>query len=209
MNSEKVEILARGVFSKHVPEYAQSYCYELWKEHNFTFKVSRKRNSKLGDYRFDPSKSSHQISVNHDLNRYSFLITYIHELAHLTTQVKFGNRVKPHGKEWKREFRTLMFPMLTDRVFPDEILRPLADHMKNPKASSTVDGKLLVALRNYDSNSIGTLLSHIEVNSQFLFNKTVYKKLEKRRTRSICLNMNSGRKYLISESAQVQAFKNS
>ena len=101
-----------------------------------------------------------------------------------------------------------MLPMLNDRVFPDDILRVLARHMKNPKASSTSDKQLYLTLRRYDENSSETLLSDIQPNEQFLFNKKIYRKEQLRRTRSLCTEMKSGRKYLISETAPVKQFKN-
>ncbi|MEQ9287970.1 MAG: transcription elongation protein SprT [Cyclobacteriaceae bacterium] len=196
------------IFARHLPEYSVNYCYELWKTFNFNFRITRKRNSKLGDYRFDPTTGQHSISVNHNLNRYAFLITYIHEVAHLTTREKYKNRVLPHGNQWKNEFKKLMIPMLTNQIFPDDVLRVLARHMKNPKASSTSDKNLYLVLRKYDKESGGKLLSELESGVTFLFNKKVYRKIEKRRTRSLCIEVSSNRKYLISETAPVQEFKN-
>jgi len=198
----------RKIFTKHLPEYSVEYCYQLWAELNFIFNITRKRNSKLGDYRYDPATRQHAISVNNNLNKYSFLITYIHEVAHLTTREKYQSRVLPHGTQWKQEFRKLLLPMLNDKVFPDDVLRVLAKHMKNPKASSTSDKNLYLVLRKYDDHSSETLLGELESGTTFLFNKKIYRKLEKRRTRSLCLDVNSDRKYLISETAPVKEFKN-
>ena len=47
--------------------------------------------------------NNHRISVNGNLNKYSFLITLIHELAHLLTFTQYKNRVDPHGRNG-REF---------------------------------------------------------------------------------------------------------
>ncbi|MCK5366987.1 MAG: SprT-like domain-containing protein, partial [Cyclobacteriaceae bacterium] len=99
------------ILQNQVPENAVHYCLDLWETIPFNFKVTRKRNSKLGDYRFDQRNGSHSISVNFDLNQYSFLITYIHELAHLLTTERFGRKSQPHGKEWKSNFRELMEPV--------------------------------------------------------------------------------------------------
>ena len=198
----------RKIFVKHLPEYSVEYCYQLWVTLDFVFNITRKRNSKLGDYRYDPATKQHAISVNNNLNKYSFLITYIHEVAHLTTREKHPSRVLPHGNQWKQEFRRLLLPMLNDKVFPDDVLRILAHHMKNPKASSTSDKNLYLVLRKYDDHSSETLLGELESGTTFLFNQKIYRKLEKRRTRSLCLDVNSDRKYLISETAPVKEFKN-
>ena len=61
--------------------------------------VARERKSILGDYRHRTHQDNHRISVNGNLNPYSFLITLLHELAHLLTFEQFGNNVLSHGKE--------------------------------------------------------------------------------------------------------------
>lgn len=194
-------------FEKHLPQPAVNYCYSLWTQLNFDFKITKERASKLGDYRFDPMTGKHAISVNHNLNVYSFLITYIHEVAHLMTRNKYKSKVLPHGIQWKQEFKKIMLPMLNGKVFPDDILRVLAKHMKNPKASSSSDSRLLSVLRKYDGNVDLIFLSDIEPGVSFLFNKKVYQKIEKRRTRSLCLEVISKKKYLISEAAVIKPFK--
>ena len=45
--------------------------------------ISRHRQSILGDYRHRTRQRNHRISVNGSLNSFSFLITLLHELAHL------------------------------------------------------------------------------------------------------------------------------
>lgn len=198
----------RWLFEKHLPAQAVEYCYSLFSELGFNFKVTRKRQSKYGDYRYDPVSKTHTISVNHDLNPYAFLVTYIHEVAHLTTFEVHKRNVMPHGSEWKMEFKKLMLPMLREDIFPMDILSPLARHMKNPKATSTSDKALFIALRKHDKNNGGMLLKEVETGAKFLFNKKVYRKLEVRRTRSLCELTSNQKKYLISETAPVQVFKN-
>lgn len=69
--------------------------------------VARERQSILGDYRHRTSQDHHRISVNGNLNPYAFLVTLLHELAHLLTFEQYGNRVQAHGKEWKTLFGKL------------------------------------------------------------------------------------------------------
>ena len=57
----------------------------------------------------------YQITINNDLNKYRFLITLIHEMAHLVT-FKDMPRSKPHGKEWKINFQRLMLPFLHPEI---------------------------------------------------------------------------------------------
>ena len=143
------------LMEKYVPREAVGYCCDLWNRHPFGLKVTGKRNSKLGDYRFDKPSGRHFITVNHNLNQYAFLITYIHEIAHLTVTVGHKRRVSPHGPEWKSEFIRLMKPVMNERVFPEELMPLLQKHMRNPKASSHSDPALVAALQKYDKTPEG------------------------------------------------------
>lgn len=196
------------ILKKHVPDNAVHYCLDLWIAMPFYFKVTRKRNTKLGDYRFDHRNGSHSISVNHDLNPYSFLITYIHEMAHLLTRERFGRKSQPHGNEWKSTFKELIEPLMTDLIFPVEILKPLIKHMHNPKASTYVDADLVAALRQFDEHESDLVaLSTLVEGDTFEFNNSIYKKLEIRRTRVLCQHAASSKKYLISKMALVKDLK--
>ena len=76
--------------------------------HKVHLTISRKRQSILGDYRHAHFDKNHRISVNGNLNKYAFLITLLHELAHLFTYEKYGHRVQAHGREWKDEFGKIL-----------------------------------------------------------------------------------------------------
>ncbi len=191
------------LFESHVPNEAVSYCFDLWDVHRFTFKVKTKRATKLGDYKYNPSDKSHKITVNNDLNTYSFLITYLHEVAHLVTYKQFGRKVMPHGQEWKVNFKNLTLPMLSTAVFPDDVLRKLANYIKNPKASSCNDHQLMKALNAY-GNTEGTFLSDVAPGATFKFGARAFKKETLRRTRFVCQEVSTGRRYLISRSALVE-----
>ena len=193
---------------KHVPENAIHYCLDLWVAIPFHFKVTRKRNTKLGDYRHDHRNASHTITVNHDLNPYSFLITYIHEVAHLLTTERNGRKAAPHGKEWQANFKELMQPVLSDLIFPKEILVPLIRHMKKPKASTYADPKLVHALRQLDEHESDLIpLAALDEGDIFEFNQKMYKKLNLRRTCVLCMESDTSRKYLISKMALVRTLR--
>ena len=194
------------IISRYVPENAISYCVDTWKKHPFSFKVTKQRKSKVGDYKFNKSTGNHEITVNGNLNPYAFLITYLHEVAHLNQYINYGNNRPPHGRVWKDIFKELMRPVLQESIFPKEVLHRLVLHMKNPKASSQSDATLARILQKYDQ-IIGepyTYLEDIKEGSSFILNDNRYTKLKRRRTRSLCEERRSGRKYLISELARVK-----
>lgn len=205
---EKAKKKLYQILVNHVPENAIHYCLDLWIAIPFHFKITRKRSTKLGDYKYDHRYGSHAISVNFDLNQYSFLITYIHEVAHLLTTERSGRKVQAHGKEWKSNFKELMLPIMTDLIFPIEILAPLKKHLKHPKASTYADAHLVHVLRQFDEHESDLVtLSVVGEGDTFEFNNRMYRKLNLRRTRVLCQLSDSQRKYLISKMALVRVLK--
>lgn len=189
---------------KYLPEGTSESVVDLIYEKNVQLVITRQRNSKLGDYRPAFGRKGHQISINHNLNPYSFLITLIHEIAHFYVWIKHRNEVKPHGIEWKNQFRELMIPFLQERVFPENLEKVLANHLKNPKASSVADPILRKELIKFDAKQV-TLLDEIPHKSIFLFNgNRVFRKEEKLRTRYRCFDMVHKKYYLINKSAEVE-----
>jgi len=192
------------VFGRFVPEAAVPYCVQLYEYYGFEFKIKKARGTKLGDYRFDPINKLHTITVNNDLNPYAFLITYLHEVAHLANRIAHGNQVSPHGEEWKICFVRIAKPMMNDMVFPPEVLKALHRYFKNPKAASCSDVLLTETLRGYDNQNGKVLLKQLKPGDRFTFNDKQYLYLEKRRTRILCEQMPTKRKYLIGLIAEVE-----
>ncbi len=146
----------------------------------------------------------HRITVNHNLNKYSFLITLTHEVAHLIAWNKFQNRILPHGKEWKEEFRLLLLPFFTLKIFPEDVLKCLNHYSLNPKASSCTDLHLMKVLKKYDENSAYIHLEDIPAGSIFrLRNGREFIKGERLRKRFLCTNLKNRKEYLVSPVAEV------
>ncbi len=194
----------KQVFERFVPLPSVDYCHQLWEKLGFDFKIKRARQTKFGDYRHDFRTSKHTITINNDLNQYAFLVTYLHEVAHLVTFNEYKGRVSPHGIEWKNNFVKVVQPILNERTFPTNVLLALNNYFKNPKASSCSDPILYNVLKRFDKPTGKVLLSSLKIGDHFYFNKKEFKKLESKRTRCVCLEVGSNRKYLISEIADVE-----
>jgi hypothetical protein len=170
--------------------------------HHYTVEltIKRKRASVLGDYRHAHAGHTHRISVNGNLNKYAFLITLLHELAHLLTFEKHGNRVQPHGLEWKSAFSEILVRFLAKKVFPADIEQALQKTIRNPSASSCSDENLLRVLHRYDKKGPDIcLVENITLHSHFsLADGRVFRKGEKVRTRYVCTDIETGRRYLFS-----------
>lgn len=176
----------------------------LLKKDGLVIKIKKDRKTRHGDYRQLPN-GKHQITVNSNLNEYRFLITLIHEIAHLEAYKEFGRFIKPHGKEWKSTFQRLMLPFLNPNVFPNELLPLLAKHFKNPKASSDTDSRLSLALRQYDEPNDKNYVFELPLGTKFqLYNGKIFRKGEQRVKRFECVELKTGRLYLFNPNAEVQ-----
>jgi len=132
------------------------------------------------------------------LHQLEFLITYVHEVAHLYVHQAHGFRAEAHGVEWKNKFQELMSPLLSAQIFPPQILACLEKHMLNPKASTYSDSDLTRLLRGQDPRTAqATLLSELPEGSVFDLNGRWFKKGKLRRTRVLCLEVKSKRQFLV------------
>lgn len=175
---------------------------------NVIFVIAKPRKTKLGDFRVSPSGKTHRISVNGNLNPYSFLITTVHEFAHLGCFLKHGNKVEPHGREWKNIYVELLEPFVERMVFPNDLTKALHKHMSKPKASSCTCPDLSPALAKYDNHQ-GEPLHSLGAGSLFQFMETTYRYVELRRTRVLCERISDGKRYLISKRAMVLPYSTS
>ena len=168
--------------------------------------VARERKSILGDYRHRTRETNHRISVNGNLNKYSFLITLIHELAHLVTFMEFGNGVQSHGKEWKKIYRKELEDFIRLAVFPDDILAALKKNLHDLPASSCADEGLMRILKRYDGNAGNLLLvEQIKEGDPFsLEDGRVFRKGKKLRKRYQCVEVSTGKLYLFSPIYEVK-----
>ena len=189
---------------KYIPKASVAPVFELIRANHVHLKIVNERVSRHGDYRKLPD-GAHQITVNANLNQYRFLMTLVHEIAHLVAFQKYGRAIKPHGREWKQTFQVLMLPLIRPEVFPNKILPLLAIHFKNPKATSDTDAKLSLALKQFDPPNDKNYIFEIPMGATFrLPNGRIFKRGNKRVKRYECLEVASGRLYLFNPNAEVE-----
>lgn len=193
-----------SILKKYIPEQAVYPIANWIIQFDFKLKIKRGRATKYGDYRQPVKSLNHRITINHDLNKFAFLITLVHEIAHLVNWNKYKNAVKPHGPEWKQEFKLLMRHFMSETVFPADILHALTQYMQNPAASSCSDAHLMRTLKKYDNKPDVILLEQLSLNTVFKTSTDRYFiKGEKRRTRFLCRELRTKRDYLFSALAEV------
>jgi len=204
--SKKSEIANQ--LADFIPENIAENIAELILEKAVLLTISNPRKTKKGDYRPPILSENHKISINGNLNKYEFLLTFLHEYAHLLNWDKNGRNVKPHGEEWKYFFAKLIIDFANKKAFPDELTPFLNNFIKNPASSTIAHEDLQKALERYnDLNEQSNLpkLSEIPINSLFeTLDGKVFVKKEKRRKRYLCKRLDNNKNYAVSANIKVK-----
>lgn len=191
--------------AKYIPEHAVKPVFEMIVDNQVHLKIVNERQTRHGDYR-KALNGKHEITVNANLNKYRFLITLVHEISHLVAFEKFGRHIKPHGTEWKYTFQRLMIPYIRPEIFPHQLLPLIANHFKNPTASSDTDARLAYALKQFDERKPDIHYIH-EVPSGSFFrikNGRIFQKKGLRTKRYECLEIKTGRLFLFNANTEVE-----
>ncbi|MBX9781923.1 MAG: SprT-like domain-containing protein [Chitinophagaceae bacterium] len=197
MSKKEVPLHALAAY---IPREALEPVLQYLHEYKIHLTITRERNSVLGDYRHAVDRKNHRISVNGNLNPYSFLVTLLHEIAHLLTFEIYGNSIAPHGKEWKNEYSRILAQFLLKKVFPADVEKALLKSIQNPSATSCGEEHLIRVLKQYDQRREGeVLVEELQTGQLFqLKDGRVFKKGEKLRKRHKAIDIKTGAVYLFS-----------
>jgi SprT protein len=190
----------------YLPPGSSSLIFEYLKNYKVHLTITKSRKTVLGDYRHAIGSKTHRISVNGNLNSYSFLITLIHEIAHLLTFLQFSNRVMAHGKEWKNIYRDMLVGFLDLKLFPGDIKQALERSLHNLPASSCADEGLMRVLQKYDLKISGlVMVEQLQEGLLFEIGKVkIFKKGKLLRKRFQCVEIKTGKLYLFSPVYEVK-----
>ncbi len=192
------------VLSKYLPEGSVEVIADWILKYNFDLKITKERATKLGDFRSGIKGQRPLITINHSLNKYNFLITLVHEIAHLTAFENNKKRIKPHGAEWKKDYKKLMNPFIRADIFPPDVLNALNSYMVDPAASSCTDENLLRILKKFDKKKEFIFLEELPANAVFkTYTDRYFIKGEKLRKRFRCKELHTRRFYLFNPLAEV------
>jgi SprT protein len=189
-----------------IPPAAVPRVLEYLHHYKVHLTITRERKSVLGDYRHATSQKNHRISVNGNLNPYAFLITLVHELAHLVTFMQHGHKVQAHGREWKTCYAMLLQDFLGKEIFPAVIERTLLQSMHDLPASSCADENLMRVLKGFDKDNGLVMVESLPEGQLFDIGEgRIFKKGKKLRKRYQCLEIKTNKLYLFSPIYEVKA----
>ena len=196
-----------NLLEQFLPEGTYKKIAFFFRDYPIHLSITHYRLTVLGDYR-NPVKGEkvHRISINGSLNPYSFLITLLHELAHMLTFIKHQHRVQPHGQEWKQIFAELLSKFMGKSIFPEDVEDALNNSLSKITASTCSDPNLYRALKKYDRRKkMMRLVEDIPFNQNFqTHDGRVFQKVEKLRTRFRCKEVDTGYMYLFPAIAEVK-----
>ena len=183
---------------KFLPPGAFPAITKILSNQELDVKIVKSRSTKFAD--FNPpfgKKKIPLITINNNLNPYSFLLTLLHEYAHYLVWKDGHHYAKPHGKTWKNHFRVLIQFVMDRNIFPDELAPQIAQHIQNPGATSCTDIKLFKKLSAFDGDRAGIFIDEIPDSTLFHTpNGQLFKKEKKVRKRILCTCQEKKKKYL-------------
>ena len=190
------------MYSNYLNKNAEKQILKWEKDFNVNVEISNPSKTRFGVF-IPKYKGKNLIKINNNLNKYSFLITLVHELAHASIWIKHGRSVRPHGDQWKEEFQRMMLRFLNPNYFPDDILEALSLHMINPSASTVRDVNLSEILIRYNNHDIITISSIKDGDFFKTSDGRLFKKIEKLRKNYKCLDLKSGKLYSFSPLSEI------
>jgi|SRR6218665_19704 len=190
-----------NTLEQYLPENTFPFLKKWFSNHYIHIKITKNRNSKLGDYRRLPDKS-HQITVNSTLDKQLFFFVLTHELAHLIAFEKFNFRISAHGKEWKNTFTEMLLESLD--IYTNDLKPIIIRFAKNPKANFMASPELVryFHIENTDDNSV--FIEDLLVNDQFIYKSEIYMILEKKKKSYLCVHLKNSKKYSFKTLAKVE-----
>jgi len=188
----------------YFPENSHEKVRELFLRHSFNFTITRPNKTKLGSFKSGKPGTFPTIYINNDLGKYTFLLIFLHELAHFIVWQKHKRKAAPHGVEWKNEYIELVIPFFIDSIFPDVLVPELKKYFRTTAATLHRSVDLIKILASIDGKKVSLTVHDLPLEATFtLSSGKQFVKMEKLRTRYKCYCPADKKFYLVPKSAQI------
>lgn len=186
---------------KYLPQNTLLYLRKWFSDYSIHIKVTRNRNSKLGDYR-KLRDNSHEISINSTLAPQLFFFVLTHELAHLIAFEKFGRKISPHGNEWKHTFREMLLESAD--VYDEDLKLIITKFSRSPKANFMASPDLVKYFHIDNQNDDEVFIEKLSKGENFIYREQKYLLEGLIKKNYLCMNLATGRKYSFKPLARVK-----
>jgi hypothetical protein len=192
-------------FYKLLPAPSIVFVHALLRGSECEVYITEPKKARLGCFARTRNRLPH-IELNEDLTPYFMLIVFLHEWAHYLTWKEYGNRVSPHGKEWKMNFKKLLVKLAASNRIPSILKQAIEAEANNLKGNIYSNHILLNAIKIADKHEPQLLLHDLPFNSHFkvVDREETFRKKEKIRVRYKCYNLANKRWYTIYASTPVE-----
>ena len=206
MNERLLNTFRTGL-SEFLPQVVVEPIAKFFAENTIFLKITQSRTSKLGDYAFPQEHNNfcHKITINNDLDQYSFLWVLLHEMAHYQTFMKFGKNVQSHGTEWQDFYAKLI--MTYKDAFPADIQELVAEFAHTLPLKKSLDKELMERFKTYVPGYVAEehiMVKDLKINDIFVLRGYTFQILEKRRTNYKCQRLDDKKLYIVSGNAEVK-----
>lgn len=186
---------------KYLPQNTLQYLKIWFSDYYIHIKITRNRNSKLGDYRKLPD-NSHEITINSTLAPQLFFFVLTHELAHLIAFEKYGRRISPHGNEWKDTFRRMLLESV--EVYEDALKPIIVKFSRSPKANFMASPDLVKYFHIEKQDDKLQFIEELQKGDYFIYRNEKYFLEGLIKKNYLCKNLATGRKYSFKPLARVE-----
>jgi len=195
--------------ANYLPDKATPIIADFLFKNKISLKTTRRRATKLGDYAApNPLKGhGHRITINSNLDKYTFLWVMLHEIAHYQVFTKYKRSVKPHGDEFQAALAKNLRFFNERHCFTaetEELIGTFYSRLPLKKALERQIERRFKELAGIAEVRRGIALRELPQGACFSLGKRIFKKLEECRTRCKCLCINDNRLYSVSLEADVQ-----
>jgi hypothetical protein len=196
----------KQILSSYIPVKAIDSIADIIIGHAVMVKITRSRKRIHGTYRRPTPQQAHRITINHDLNPYLFLITLLHEFAHMHAWQQ--KQSLQHNNIWKKCFADLLMQYIDKDIFPSDVKSALINHIPKITSSDFLDIDLTRALLSYNKNCEEendlVFLSDLPVDSCFMHNHKTFIKQKQLRKYFLCKELKTNRMYKYHPLAKVK-----